>query len=108
MVVVFGITERALKLPQPPCVRWQILLVFTVDCIDFAIRGGFSEKRRNEKLTEPIECPFKVLWSDVKVIVGVVTSCVSIRASSVLTEELAVFSLVWVFLRAKEHYKKRD
>ena len=103
MVVVFGITERALELHQPPCVRWQILLVLTVDCIDFPIRGRFREERRDEKLAEPIESPFEIFRSHVKVIVGVVTSSICVRSPSMLTEELAVLGLVWVFLGAKEH-----
>ena len=92
------ICNGLLNLIDPPGVVRNILLVLRVDSIHLPVSGGLGEERAEKELRESVESSTEMVWTDVKVIVGVITASEGIETPAVLTEELAVLVLVWEFL----------
>ena len=88
------ICNGLLNLIDPPGVVRNILLVLRVDSIHLPVSGGLGEERGEKELRESVESSTEMVWTDVKIVVGVVAAGESIETSAMLTQELAVLVLI--------------
>lgn len=72
--------------------------------INLAISGTLGEQGLEKKLPKAVESSLQVLRGDIEEIIGMIVRGVRIATTSMLTQEFAVFILIWVLFRSeKEH-----
>ena len=92
--VVCRVRYRLLNLIDPPGVVRNVLLVLGVDGIHLPVCGRLGEERAYKELRESVQRSTEMVWTDVKIVVGVVAAGESIETSAMLTQELAVLVLI--------------
>ena len=85
---MLGVGQALAQLLCSPPVALEVLDVLVLDGIDFALRRPLAEERADEELRENVKRLCKMVWRDVKMVIGVFGGGVGVRGSAALREEV--------------------